>query len=66
MISQRKIEWLVLAATAGLLMLMKWLHLGVIHYNWFMIILIAWCLGLVIFFRFFSSRYREHQASQDS
>lgn len=63
MITQRKVEWLVLAATAGLLMLMKWLHLGVIHYNWFMIILIAWCLGLVVFFRVISSPYRENQDS---
>lgn len=63
MITKRKVEWLVLAATAGLLMLMKWLHLGVIHYNWFMIILIAWCLGLVVFFRVISSPYRENQDS---
>ena len=63
MITQRKIEWLFLAATAGLLMLVKWLHLGVIHYNWFMIILIGWCLGLVVFFRVISSPYRENQDS---
>ena len=47
---QRKVEWLLLAATAVLLMILKWLHMGVIHYNWFMIILMAWCLGLVFFF----------------
>lgn len=48
---RRKVEWLLLAATAVLLMVLKRLHTGVLHYNWFMIILIAWCLGLVIFFR---------------
>ena len=58
---QRMIEWVALAATAVLLMILKWLHLGVIHYNWFMIILIAWCLGLVIFFRVISPLYREKE-----
>jgi hypothetical protein len=48
---RRKVEWLLLAATAVLLMVLKRLHTGVLHYNWFMIILIAWCLGLVIYFR---------------
>lgn len=47
---QRKVEWLLLAATAVLLMVLKRLHMGVMHYNWFMIILMAWCLGLVFFF----------------
>jgi hypothetical protein len=55
------IEWLALAATAVLLMVIKWLHMGVLHYNWFMIILIAWCLGLVVFFRVISSPYREKE-----
>jgi hypothetical protein len=57
------LEWLVLAATAALLVFLKWLHLGVTHYNWFMLILIAWCLGLVFFFRVISSPYRENQDS---
>ena len=48
---QSKVEWLLLAGTAVLLMVLKWLHMGVMHYNWFMIILMAWCLGLVLFFR---------------
>ena len=63
MSTQRMIEWLALAATAVLLMVIKWLHMGVLHYNWFMIILIAWCLGLVVFFRVISSPYREDQDS---
>jgi len=48
---RRNLEWLVVAATAGLLVVLKYSHLGVLHYNWFMLILIAWSLGLVIFFR---------------
>ena len=48
---QRTIQWLFLAATAALLMLIKWLHLGVTHYNVFLLILVGWTLGLVIVFR---------------
>jgi hypothetical protein len=48
---QRMIQWLLLAATAGLLVLLKQLHLGVIHYNVFLLILVGWNLGLVIAFR---------------
>jgi hypothetical protein len=29
----RMLQWLLLAATAALLMFLKWLHLGVTHYN---------------------------------
>jgi hypothetical protein len=47
----RAIQWLFLAATTGLLMLLKQIHLGVTHYNVFLIILIGWNLGLVIAFR---------------
>jgi len=32
---QRTIQWLFLAATAALLMFLKWLHLGVTNYNLF-------------------------------
>ena len=48
---QRKLQWLLLAATAALLMFLKWLHLGVTHYNIFLLILIGWTLVLVIAFR---------------
>jgi flagellar motor component MotA len=48
---KKMIGWLAIAATAVLLMVLKRTHLGVLHYNWFMIILMAWCLGLVVFFR---------------
>jgi len=47
----RAIQWLLLAATTGLLMLLKQIHLGVTQYNVFLIILIGWNLGLVIAFR---------------
>ena len=49
--TQRMIEWLVLAATAGLLIFLKWLHLGVTHYNVFLLIMLGWCTGLIFFFR---------------
>ena len=48
---QRIIQWLFLAATAVLLLFLKWLHLGVTHYNIFLLILIGWILVLVIAFR---------------
>jgi hypothetical protein len=44
-------QWLLLAATAGLLVLLKRLHLGVIHYNVFLLILVGWNLVLVFAFR---------------
>jgi len=48
---KRIVEWIALLATAGLMVLLKVLHLGVIHYNWFLIILLSWSLMLVIVFR---------------
>jgi hypothetical protein len=47
----RVIQWLILAATAGLMVLLKELHIGVTHYNVFLIILVGWILALVIAFR---------------
>ena len=52
------IQWLILAATAGLLVLLKELHIGVTHYNVFLIILIGWILGLVIAFRVLTGDHR--------
>ena len=51
MSARRKVEWLLLAATAIMLIVLKWLHLGVTHYNIFLLILLAWCLGLILIFR---------------
>ncbi|MEW5913912.1 MAG: hypothetical protein AB1814_15245 [Thermodesulfobacteriota bacterium] len=51
MSKERWLEWLLLALTAGLLLLLKWLHYGVLHYNIFLLILVAWCLILVVLFR---------------
>ena len=55
---QRKLQWLFLAATAALLMLLKWLHLGVTHYNIFLLIMIGWVLVLVIVFRYLTADKR--------
>jgi len=54
MSTQRKLEWLILAATAGLLILLKWLHIGVTNYNIFLLILIGWSLGVIMAFRVMS------------
>ena len=58
MSSQRTVQWLLLAATAALLIFLKWLHLGVTHYNVFLLILVGWTLGLVIVFRFLTADRR--------
>jgi len=55
---QRMIQWLLLAITAALLMFLKWLHLGVTHYNIFLLILIGWTLVLVIVFRVLTADQR--------
>ena len=54
----RTLQWLFLAATAALLMLLKWLHLGVTHYNVFLLILVGWTLGLVMVFRMLTAGRR--------
>jgi hypothetical protein len=55
---QRKIQWLFLATTAALMMLLKWLHLGVTNYNIFLLILIGWTLVMVIAFRILTADHR--------
>ncbi len=47
----RIIEWMIVAATAGIMVLLKELHLGVTHYNLFLLILIGWCLLVIFAFR---------------
>ena len=60
---RRWLEWVLMAATAALIVFLKWLHLGVLHYNWFMIILLGWTLGLVLVFRFFALTFGEETES---
>ncbi len=61
MSTRRKLEWLILAATAGLLILLKWLHIGVTNYNIFLLILIGWSLGVIMAFRVMSGLDRSEQ-----
>jgi hypothetical protein len=58
MTGQRILQWLLLAATAALLLFLKWLHLGVTHYNVFLLIMVGWTLGLVIVFRMLTGEHR--------
>ncbi len=51
MSAQRIIQWLSIVATAGLFIFIKELHIGVTHYNIFLLILIGWCLGIIFLFR---------------
>ncbi len=55
------LQWLLMAATAALLILLKWLHLGVTHYNVFLLILVGWTLGLVIVFRMLTADQRSER-----
>ncbi len=48
---RRKLEWMLIALTTGLLMWLKWMHYGVTHYNIFLLILLAWSLVLIVVFR---------------
>ena len=58
---QRILQWLLLAATAALLMFLKWLHLGVTHYNLFLLIMIGWILMLVMAFRALTADQRTNK-----
>ncbi len=48
---RRKLEWMLIALTVGLLMWLKWTHYGVTHYNIFLLILLTWSLVLIVVFR---------------
>lgn len=61
MSTRRTLEWLILAATAGLLIFLKWLHIGVTNYNIFLLILIGWSLGAILAFRVISGLDRSGQ-----
>lgn len=43
--------WLLIVATMGLLVVLKEMHLGVINFPLFVLILILWSLGLVAIFK---------------
>jgi hypothetical protein len=55
---QQILQWLLLAATTVLLVLLKRLHLGVTNYNVFLLILVGWNLGLVLAFRLLTADRR--------
>lgn len=44
----RKLEWILIALTGGLMILLKYLHYGVTHYNIFLLVLMAWTLIIVV------------------
>ena len=55
------IQWLLLIITAALLIFLKWLHIGVTHYNIFLLILIGWTLVLVTAFRGLAADQRQEE-----
>jgi hypothetical protein len=62
---QRALQWVFLAATAALMIFLKWLHLGVTHYNLFLLIMIGWVLVLVIVFRTLTAGQRLELKNED-
>ncbi|RLB34091.1 MAG: hypothetical protein DRH20_12535 [Deltaproteobacteria bacterium] len=58
----RMVEWLFLALTVGLMMVLKRLHYGVTHYNIFLLILLGWSLALIIAFRVLSGTVADASA----
>ena len=58
---QRILQWLFLAATAILMLYLKWLHIGVTNYNIFLLILLGWVLVLVIAFRALTAEQRQEK-----
>lgn len=45
---RRKLEWILVALTGGLMISLKYLHYGVTHYNIFLLVLMAWALILIV------------------
>jgi len=52
MTMRRKLEWVLIALTGGLMILLKYLHYGVTHYNIFLLVLMAWTLIIIVSLRF--------------
>lgn len=52
------IEWLTVAGTAILMLVLKKLHLGVTHYNLFLTILLVWSLVVIVVFRLLADSKR--------
>lgn len=55
---KRTMEWMIVAVTVALMILLKKLHLGVTHYNLFLSILIGWSLAVIVLFRFLTPKNR--------
>ena len=53
------LSWLAIAATVALLMYVKHLHIGVTHYNIFLLILIGWSAFLIVWFRWLGADNRK-------
>ena len=56
MTMQRKLEWMLIALTAGLLISLKQSHYGITHYNFFLLILLVWSLIMIVALRFLNKK----------
>ena len=52
LITRKKWGWLFITLTAVVMILLRWSHIGVTHYNWFVVLLISWTVVLLFVFRY--------------
>ena len=45
------LQWIPMIATLALIYLLRWLHIGVTNFKVFVLILLAWTLLLILFYR---------------
>ena len=55
--------WTAITLTALLLIYLKYLHIGVTHYNIFLLILVGWGSLLVVWFRWLGAAERRDSQS---
>lgn len=59
------LQWIPLIATLALIYVLRWLHLGVINFKLFVLILLVWTLLLILFYRrTHSGRGRDQEAGE--
>jgi hypothetical protein len=59
------LQWIPLIATLALIYVLRWLHLGVINFKLFVLILLVWTMLLILFYhRTRPGRGRDQEAGE--
>lgn len=59
------LQWIPMIATLALIYVLRWLHLGVINFKLFVLILLVWTLLLILFYhRTRPGRSRDQEAGE--